>query len=496
MPVSYGSIHLYGDLPRRLWCQIRWPRSNHVEKEIATFDIVLADEGGAVIAEIKEFALRRLVSTALLAGEAAEREPVTISSDAGVRAFAAMVDGPPLSRILAVPSGLRLDEPMPAASPARASAAAADSDGEPRDEVEQRLAQWWQELLGVEHVSIHQDFFDLGGHSLVALRLFTKIKNQFGQDLGLATLFEARTIEELANLIRKPQEQKAPVSVVGIRTGGSKPALFLIHGVYGNVVKFQTLVQHLSPDQPVYGIQSQAFDKTGPALMRMEDLARHYLQGMRKHQPEGPYHFAGFSFGGIVAFEMARQLHAMGEHAGFVGLIDTWHPNRVHELNAKQTMSQKLARRIEWLRDHLREISGPGRGEYLKRRLNMRFKRIVYTIYDAAGKPVPRSLENVGDINSFAAIHYKPGVYPGRIDIFRAEKAWGDQRLGHLLGWDGLAESIEVHEIPGGHLDIFASGVIEVVAREIEACLKRATSEYDAQHEPAQAADTASVTGE
>jgi acyl transferase domain-containing protein len=497
VPVAYGRLRLFGDLPRRCVCHIRWPRSNHAEKEIATFDITIADERGAVIAEIEEFALRRLASTALLAGEAAGREEATISPAAGVAAFAAIIDGPPLSRILAVPSNLRLNEPAPAApSAARPSRLPAASNGVPHDEVEQTLIQWWQELLGLDHVSIHQDFFDLGGHSLVALRLFTKIKDHFGLELGLATLFEAKTIQELANLIRKPQVQKPQSPVVAIQAGGSKPALFLVHGVYGNVVNFQKVAERLSPDQPVYGIQSQALDKTGPALMHVEDIARYYLREMRNHQPAGPYFLAGFSFGGIVAFEMARQLHSMGEHAAFVGLIDTWHTNRSRELNSAETMKRRLARRKEWFKDHLREIFGPRRFQYLKYRLNARLLRIVYTIYDAFGKPVPRTLENVKDVNSFAAVNYKPGVYPGRIDLFRAEKAWGDQRLGYLMGWDGLAEAIELHEIPGQHNKIFEPRVLEVLVREIEACLKRAASERVTEHAPAQRPDTASVTGE
>jgi len=108
----------------------------------------------------------------------------TIASAAGVEAFAAILAGPPVSRILAVPAGLRLGEPSTAAPSARPSAPLACPNGVPRDEVEQTLAQWWQELLGVDHVSIHQDFFELGGHSLIAVRLFTKIKNHFGLELG------------------------------------------------------------------------------------------------------------------------------------------------------------------------------------------------------------------------------------------------------------------------------------------------------------------------
>src|SRR5579871_605579 len=212
VPLSYRKIAVFADLPRRVWCHIRWPESNHASKDIVTFDITLAGENGEVVAEIQGFGLRRLSDTAMLAADVSSRAfPVAsaaIASAAGVAAFAAIVDGPPVHRVLAVPSGLQLDAPARPSPAMRPSSAPPSSSAAPLNDVERTLAQWWRELLGVAQVSVHDDFFELGGHSLVAVRLFTKIEKHFGTELGLATLFEARTIADMGRLIRKAKDSR------------------------------------------------------------------------------------------------------------------------------------------------------------------------------------------------------------------------------------------------------------------------------------------------
>ena len=114
-----------------------------------------------------------------------------------------------------------------------------------------------------------------------------------------------------------------PSAIVAIRPEGSKKPLFLIHGVDGSVARFKTLVSYLEPNQPAYGIQSQALLPEQTALTRVEDMARYYLSDVRAVQPHGPYHLLGYSFGGLIAFELARQLHSFGDSIGLVGMLDT-----------------------------------------------------------------------------------------------------------------------------------------------------------------------------
>jgi acyl transferase domain-containing protein/thioesterase domain-containing protein len=471
VPVSYRRLRLYADLPRRCWCHIRWPRDNSMEKEVARFDITIVDDDGAVIAEIEEFTLRRLRSTAILSVDPAARPAhteATIASAAGAAAFAAIVESPTLAQILAVPAALRLDQPSAPVAPVSRQPAPipAASDGAPRDPVEQTLAVWWQELLGISEVSIHQDFFELGGHSLVAVRLFAKIKNHFSLDLGLATLFDARTIEALANVIRTPEDRKAQSPIVPIQTSGSKPALFLIHGAGGKVVVFENLAKRFSSDQPIYAIQSQDLNQTGPALRRVEDIAAHYIREMRSHQPEGPYSFLGYSFGGIVAFEIAQQLHAMGEQVGLVGLLDTWHPG--------YSMGW-LLRAKRWTQYLRKTFTGPHKVKCLRSLLRQKYWQTRYLLHIASRKNVPQSFAKVLDANWFAARKYAPRPYPGRVVLFKAAADQADPRLDAQMGWGGLAtEGLEVHEVPGTHLNLFQPIGAAVLAQQIEGCLERA----------------------
>jgi acyl transferase domain-containing protein/thioesterase domain-containing protein/acyl carrier protein len=471
VPVAYQSIQVFGTLPRRCYCHIRWPQDTSVEKALATFDITIADEQGLVIAEIEKFTLRRLPSGALLSDRTSARALPSpdnaIASADGAATFAAIVEGPALSQILAVPSAMRLDQPAAPAVElaARSSERQSPANGAPRDQFEKTLAKWWQELLGVERVSIHDDFFELGGHSLVAVRLFAKIKNHFSLDLGLATLFEARTIEALANVIRKPEGPQVQSPIVPIQTGGSKPALFLIHGVGGNVIVFENLAKRFKADQPIYAIQSHALDKTAPVLRRIEDIAAHYIHEIRAYQPHGPYSLLGYSFGGMVAFEMAQQLHALGEPVGLIGLLDTWHP---------AYSTHWLLRAKRWRQYLKKSMTGPHRIDYVRNLLRRKFWQTRYQLHGAAGEDVSSSFSKVLDANWFAARNYTPGVYPGRVVLFKAKDDKDDTRLDAQMGWGGLAaEGFEVHEIPGTHMGLFSSAGAAALAVEIEGCLER-----------------------
>jgi acyl transferase domain-containing protein len=428
VPVSYGRLRVYADLPRHCWCHIRWPQGNTVEKEPARFDITIVDERGAVIAEIEEFTLRRLPGAEVLAVEASSAA-VTISSAQGDAAFAAILEGPRVARILAVPHGLRFDAPPPPVDLSLPSSSRpAPAGATPRDSVEQTLAQWWQELLGIGEVSMQQDFFELGGHSLIAVRLFAKIKNHFGVELDLATLFEARTIEALAIAIRAADDRK-PAALAAGPARGAAPALFLIPGIDGA----DDLASCFAPGRPVFELPPDR-----EAGLRLEDLAAHCIREMRTRQPEGPYSLFGFSLGGSVALEMARQLHAAGERVGFLGLLETRRP-----AHTEPKVTVPSARWKQVLRDKLPWLSGP------------------------AKRPP-----------SEAAPDDAPRHYPGRITLFRAGHG---EPLPRDTEWDLLAaDDVDVHEIPGLSDQILIHPAIDALVSEIEDCLERLAAVPDA----------------
>jgi len=177
-----------------------------------------------------------------------------------------------------------------------------DLDDRSRAELERTLTSWWQEILGLEEVHPDNDFFALGGDSLLGAHLLVRIKDRYKIELAIPTLFDARTIARMADLIQLKQASAEHWSIVPIRSHGTRTPLFLVHGVGGNVLGFYGLVKRLVPDLPVYGIQAQALQPVGPTLIQLKDMAAYYLRELRRVQPHGPYRFLGLSFGGLVAY--------------------------------------------------------------------------------------------------------------------------------------------------------------------------------------------------
>ncbi|HEX7243927.1 MAG TPA: alpha/beta fold hydrolase, partial [Longimicrobiaceae bacterium] len=196
----------------------------------------------------------------------------------------------------------------------------------PRDALELRLAQAWEELLGTGPVGVRDDFFALGGHSLLALRLLSTVERISGRRVPLATLLAGPTVERLALAARSENALAAAGPLVPIQPAGDEPPLFLVHAAGGNAVSFAALARHLGPRQPVFGLQSRGLEGEEPPHARVEDMAADYLAQLRAVQGEGPYRLGGWSMGGLVAFEMARLLEAVGEEVDLVALLDSRAP--------------------------------------------------------------------------------------------------------------------------------------------------------------------------
>src|SRR4030095_6864448 len=190
----------------------------------------------------------------------------------------------------------------------------------PRDTVDLQLTKIWERVLGVEPIEANDNFFELGGHSLQAVRMFAQVEKTFGKTIPLATLFQAGTIKKLADILRKDGWSSPESSLVPIQPNGSKPPLFCIHAGGGHVLFYRDLARRLGSDQPFYGIQARRLRGRQVAHSSVEEMAAHYIEEMRTVQPNGPYYLGGSSFGGLVAFEMARQLDAQGAEVALVAL--------------------------------------------------------------------------------------------------------------------------------------------------------------------------------
>jgi phthiocerol/phenolphthiocerol synthesis type-I polyketide synthase E len=301
----------------------------------------------------------------------------------------------------------------------------------PDDGTAKQLARIWQEELGVEVVGTDQNFFDLGGDSSLAVRMFSQVEKIFGVKLPLATLYDAPTIEELAVILRGEASSHRWSPLVPIQTAGSRPPFFCIHGAGGTVLMYRELSQHLGDDQPFYGLQSQGLDGSCPPLHSVEEMAAIYVKEIRKAQPKGPYYIGGYCMGGTVAYEVAQQLCAQGETVAVLALFDTmnWH-------KIPLTIWSKSSHAIERLVFHAASFLSldlEGKAKFFREKVEILRNRIPVwqgSVLSRLGKngvgAVSDSLllGQIWQANDRASWTYVPQPYPGVLTDFRPRKQY------------------------------------------------------------------------
>jgi amino acid adenylation domain-containing protein len=193
----------------------------------------------------------------------------------------------------------------------------------PRSPIEKTVTGVWSQVLDVDQLDIDDDFFELGGHSLIAMEMMTMLEERTGKRLPMASLFEAPTIEKLSRLLES-EDRLYWGSLVPIKPSGTKPPLYIVHGLGLTVMVFRGLAQHVDPEQPVFGIQARGLNGEEEPLYTIEEIAASYVEDIVAHNPQGPYCLAGYSLGGLIVFEMARQLRAMGREIKLLAVFDTY----------------------------------------------------------------------------------------------------------------------------------------------------------------------------
>jgi len=488
LPVSYKRITLYRPLPSRFYSHIRCRQEITTQREIATFSLTLLDVDGHVLGEVDEFSLRRMATAAdnlapVLRSRATgvDSEPADsmldrgMASVDGIRAFDQILSSDMPPGIIVVrgefpdkPAG-----PLATASPPRSTA-------KPDGEVESVLAEWWQELLGVEKVGVDDDFFDLGGHSLVGVRLFAKIKKTYQVDLDLAALFEARTIRHLAGVIRKSNrpasaEAKTWSALVPIQPNGFRVPLFCVHALGTSLLFYRQLALYLGPDQPFYALQSPLESQTLTGQPSLEELASIYIRELQTFSPEGPYLLGGASLGGVIAFEMARQLYAQGKKPGLLVLLDAIVPGSDYHVPAKEQISRHWQNfRNEGAAYLLQKAVA--KSEYWWSRLVRSAQIVGCSCYRLVGQSLPAGLRyfQVEEVHSRALERYTVQSYPGKITLMRAldvSETVGTRR-NSTLGWESFAGGgLEIHDVPGGHISMFEEPNVRTLAETLKAVL-------------------------
>lgn len=528
VPVSYGVVRVHRPLPARVASWVRSRAGNSADGPSATFDVVIAAPDGTVCIEVEGFSIRRLDDTsafgraaapvAVQAQEATGPRPLSpaeerlrhmltqgIRPEEGAEAFLRALGSGQSQVVISSMDLAALIRQMEAAE------AAADTGGQsferpkldsdfvaPETEVEKRLAGFWQELLGLDSVGVEDSFFDLGGHSLIAVRLFAKVRKAFNVDFPISILFEAPTIRACAALIEErggtlpgaegeaaakpaaPQRRFTHVVPMHVGEGGPRTPFFLVAGMFGNILNLRHLAHLLGTDRPFYGLQARGLYGDQEPHRDLVAAARDYIAEMRQVQPHGPYMLGGFSGGGITALEIARQLTAAGEEIAALVMLDTPLPVRRPltlrdrlVIQMQELRAGGLAYPVKWLR---RRIAW----EFEKRRIKS----------DEAEEPAAQ-FHNVAIEAAFmeSVTSYRLERWDGPLMLFRpplvgkwqvaADRLVNSDRayVLHDNDWTAWAPRVEVQEVPGDHDSMVLEPNVRVLAarmrRVIEAAERR-----------------------
>lgn len=538
VPVEYRRVRVHDRLPSELTAVAEVLSGTSEESGVASFDVSLCDRDGRVLVEVEGFAVKRLEGRLEVGGRPALATEVDFDGSAGARQrtlpelalennlrqgirpieggreFLRAI-GPDVEPVVYVTSldlpalrrqgDLIAAEQIGSGSGGEASAVFSrpklDSEYvEARNDVEEQLVVMWQELLGIDQVGIRDNFFDLGGHSLIAVRLFAQIKRTFSVDFPISVLVEAPTVEACAELISDALpsddgELTSESSIVAAKPryrylvalhpgdGSDRTPFFLVAGMFGNVLNLRHLAHQIGADRPFYGIQARGLFGDDPPHEDFEEMAQEYLEELRSVQPHGPYLLGGFSGGGIAAYEMAQQLLADGEETSLLVMLDTPLPDqpplrvtdrvRIQLDNLRDeglSYATSWARnRIAWEKERRRRAAGPVAGPDT----TLHSEVIEAAFYRALARYDVRPYDGTVTL-------YRPRLTPAhvfgpdrQIDINRRFVYFDN-------GWGPYCKRVDVTEVPGDH----DSMVLEPAVRVLAGHIRRAISEAEGAAQP------------
>ncbi len=347
----------------------------------------------------------------------------------------------------------------------------------PRDAVELRLVQLWQQTLDLYPIGITDNFFELGGHSLLAVRLASEIQAWSGREIPLATLFQHATVEQLAHLLRQQSLAAAgPTnnhSLVCLRHAGSQPPFFCVHPGGGHVLPYLDLARGLDADRPFYGLQSVGLSSEAEPLTDISEMASRYLAEIKTVQPTGPYYLGGWSMGGMVAFEMARQLQANNETVALLALIDVSQPAPAGAVPAGESttflhfFAQDLGLPLAELPPTFAEMDSR---EQITAILE-RAKAANKIPPDVTPAQIAQMLR-VFQANFAAMLSYQPQTYSGPVTFLNAASSPNRQQPDR--GWaEWIAGPLQIVELPGDHFSLVRQPHVQTLARQLRTCLQQ-----------------------
>jgi thioesterase domain-containing protein/non-ribosomal peptide synthetase component F/acyl carrier protein len=365
----------------------------------------------------------------------------------------------------------------------------ADEYFPPRDELETQLVGIWEEVLGIRPIGIRTSFFKLGGYSLMIVRLFGRINKALGTSLPITTIFNAPTVEQLADILRGRAYYS---SLVPVHESGTKPPFFMIH----SYLLYQGIPAVLGPDYPFYGLRELDTDAEG---ITVEQRAAAYLDAIRSIQPQGPYYLGGWCAAGPLAVETARQIAASGEKVGFLVLFDSWRPGYAAELakeqagSAEMTLRARLSRKYRF---HIRRFAPLSTGQKfqytasafankfasVRDRLYLKNWAIAEWFCRRFGLPLPHFMHNVS-LTTLNSLKEYRGIapYTGSLTLIRAKEAPYIPGAQEHCGWNSIVTGdVNVVWANGDHESMFLEPHLQTVGELLRQGLSDAYVQFEA----------------
>ena len=321
----------------------------------------------------------------------------------------------------------------------------------PRNKIELELAKIWEEVFNRHPIGIQENFFEIGGRSIMALSVFSLIHERFGVQLAPVKLLSHPTIESLAQLLEKSDQQQNWESLVSLRARGSKTPLICLHAGGGHVFFYRALTEYLGSDQPVYALEPVGLDGSRPFHTTVEQMAAHYIKEIESVIPDGPYALLGTCFSNTVCLEMAHQLESKGKAVALMVMIDSGPRRMVPMLSDKGPQKRNVLDR-------------------LKKTIRIWRKELQIKLSTAYADQI----EKLQDVLTVLSLKYKAKVYTkGKITLIRSSE-FNNRRDKdhHIERWSELAKGgLEVHVVPGHHISLFEEPEVEGLAKKLAECL-------------------------
>jgi thioesterase domain-containing protein/acyl carrier protein len=536
VPVSYSSFKYFKPLTQQIYSWVRNSSANSVDDDFASFDICLYDESGNILVEVSKLTIKKISGIVdfsvpdahlILEKDSSSDSPGDVEfkqlSPAemafqhnlsqgilpreGVKSLFYVLQQAIDSQVII--SSLPIDSLIEEID-ASAAAMHQQSDDtkfarpeldndyvEPKDDIELTLVGFWEELLGVDQVGTQDSFFDLGGHSLVAVRLFAKIQQTYDVDYPISILFEAPTISACADLLREVVGEVEAISedessekshkarythLVPMHSSKSSKLtpFFLVAGMFGNVLNLRHLAQLIGEERPFYGLQARGLYGDHAPHETFEEMASDYIAEIKTVQANGPYILGGFSGGGITAYEMAKQLKAAGDEVAQVIFLDTPLPYN-DPLSSVDRMS------IHWQRVRTKGVAYFA--EWAKNRYEWELKkfRSLFSEVEESGE-TPAEFKS-GDMEAAfyqALSRYNIEALDISAKLFRpklpVQYSLSGGRLANINrqvihednGWPRYVNDFKVAEVPGNHDSMVLEPNVRVLATKMRQCIDEA----------------------